>query len=605
MTPIVLISTQNIYKSYSNTDLFQDLSTNFHVGERTGLVGPNGAGKSSLLKILAGMESVDQGEISIAGNTRIAYLPQIDVFEADITIRQVLLQAIPDHLEEWEIQKRLNEIQEQVGFPDLGSKVNKLSGGWKKRVSIATILARDCDLILLDEPTNHLDLAGILWLEDLLKVATFAFILISHDRLFLENTCNNIMDLDRRYKQGYLKVRGNYSQFIQDREKYLSEQQAEEMSLSNKVRREIEWLRHGPKARTTKAQYRIDKAHDMISNLSDLQQRNNLSDEADIRFTSSERRSKKLLFARGLTKSRGGKLLFKDLEILLSPGMKTGIMGANGSGKSTLIEILRGQLEPDAGEIELGHAVRIITLDQSRKLPDENLSLRRVLAPDGDTVIYQGNPIHISAWAKRFLFKSDQLDLPVAQLSGGERARVLLANLMLKTADILILDEPTNDLDIPTLEVLEDSLTEFEGSLLLITHDRFLMDRVCDQILYLAGDGSVKLFADSYQLSNFEKSRVKNTKATLPRAVSPSSHKQRHEHLKNLRREFSKLERDIEKAEARVSDLEGKLNHPEHARNPAKLAEFSQAIELVNTELENLLGRWESTGSEIAEMESS
>ncbi len=601
MAPNVLISTQNIHKSYSNTLLFKDLSISILPGERIGLIGPNGAGKSTLLKILAGIEQVDEGELAFRSKIRIAYLPQIDVFDEQSTIREILLSQFPVHMEDWEIQKQLNELQDQAQFSDLDLAFGTLSGGWKKRVGIAATLAQACDLVLLDEPTNHLDLQGILWLESLLQTASFAFVLISHDRFILENTCNSIMDLDRRYKQGHLKVRGNYSQFLQDQEKYFNDQRAEELTLSNKVRREIDWLRRGPKARTTKAQYRIDKAHGMIDDLTELKQRNNLPTEAGISFEAGDRRSKKLLHARDLAKTRGGKTLFKDLEIFLSPGMKIGIMGANGSGKSSLINILRGELKPDQGELDLAQGVHIITLDQNRKLPDENLSLKRALSPDGDTVIFQGNPLHISAWAQRFLFQKEQLELPVAQLSGGERARVLLAKLMLDTAEILILDEPTNDLDIPTLEVLEDSLLDFAGALLLITHDRFLMDSVCDQIIYLVGDGTVKVFADTYQLTAFQRSLDKPE--PIKETRSPSNNKVRHQLLKTLRKSFTKVERDIEKAEARKSELERVMHDPANATDPGKLAECSAAIEKLNSEIDALLESWGTLGDEITEIE--
>lgn len=601
MASNVLVSTQNIHKSYSSTLLFKDLSISILQGERIGLIGPNGAGKSTLLKILAGQEQVDEGKLAFSSKIRVAYLPQIDVFDEHSTIRQILEKHFPDHMEEWEIQKQLNELQEQAQFSDLDQAFGTLSGGWKKRVGIAATLAQKCDLVLLDEPTNHLDLQGILWLETLLQTASFAFVLISHDRFILENTCNSIMDLDRRYKQGHLKVRGNYSQFLQDQEKYLNDQRAEELTLSNKVRREIDWLRHGPKARTTKAQYRIDKAHSMIDDLSELKRRNNLATEAGISFEAGDRRSKKLLHARGLAKSRGGKELFKDLEIFLSPGMKIGIMGANGSGKSSLINILRAELKPDRGELDLAQGVHIITLDQNRELPDENLSLKRALSPDGDTVIFQGNPLHISAWAQRFLFQKEQLELPVAHLSGGERARVLLAKLMLDTAEILILDEPTNDLDIPTLEVLEDSLLDYSGALLLITHDRFLMDRVCDQIIYLVGDGTVKVFADTYQLTAFQRSLDKPL--VIEEKRSPSNNKFRHEQLKTLRKSFAKVERDIEKAEARKTELEIGLHAPVNATDPGKLAEYSVAIEKLNAEIDALLENWGTLGDEISEIE--
>jgi len=601
MAQNVLISTQNIHKSFSNSVLFKNLSMNIHSGERVGLIGPNGAGKSTLLKILSDIEQVDQGEVSVTNKTHIGYLSQIDAFEDGITIRDTLLDNMPKHLEDWEVQKRLNEIQEEVQFSNLDLQVNALSGGWKKRVAVAAILARGCDLVLLDEPTNHLDLEGILWLETLLKNASFAFILISHDRFFLENTCNNIMDLDRRYKQGYLKVYGNYSKFIQDREKYLGEQRIEELSLSNKVRRETEWLRRGPKARTTKAQYRIDKAHGMIDELAELKHRNNLPSEAGIKFEASDKRSKKLLHAKNLSISRGGKLLFKDLELFLSPGMKVGIMGANGSGKSSLINILRGDLIADSGEIEIAQDVRMITLDQSRELPDPKQSLKRALSPAGDTVIFNGNALHISAWAQRFLFQKEQLELPVSQLSGGERARVLLARLMLETAEILILDEPTNDLDIPTLEVLEDNLTEFKGALVLITHDRFLMDRVCDQIIYLAGDGTVKVFADTYQLTSWQKSQTQPIEVAEVKA--PGSHKVRHQQLRTLRKEFAKVERDIEKAETGKTDFETQLHDPNNATNPGKLSEYAIAIDELTSKIDLLFEEWERLESEIAEFE--
>ncbi len=597
----VIISTQNIHKSYSNSLLFKDLSVNLLEGEHIGLIGPNGAGKSTLLKIMAGLETVDQGELAITASTRIAYLPQIDSFDDSATIRQILLENFPSHLQDWEIQKQMNEIQNQVQFPDLDVLTSTLSGGWKKRLAIASILAQDCDLLLLDEPTNHLDLKGIMWLEALLKQGSFAFVLISHDRFFLENTCNSIMDLDRRYKHGYLKVRGNYSRFLQDQEKYLNEQRAEELALSNKVRREVEWLRQGPKARTTKAQYRIDKAHGMIDDLAELKRRNNLPMEAGLSFEAGERRSKKLLHAKNLAITRGEKLLFKDLELFLSPRMKIGIMGANGSGKSSLISILQGQLEADTGEIDIAQGVRMIALDQNRELPDERFSLKRALAPDGDTVVYQGNPLHISAWAKRFLFEKEQLELPVSQLSGGERARVLLAKLMLETAEILILDEPTNDLDIPTLEVLETSLLDFNGALLLITHDRYLMDRVCEQIIYLAGDGTVKVFADTFQLSTYQRSL--DTPIEIAETRTPSDNKVRHAKLKALRKAFAKAERDIEKAESQKAELETMLHDPINATEPGKLAECSTAIENLNTEIDTLMETWEKLGDEIAEIE--
>lgn len=601
MTPQTLLSTQNLHKSYGTTLLFNNLSLNLHNGERVGLIGPNGAGKSTLLKIIAGLEEPDTGDIAFRSSLRISYLQQIDVFDEELTIEQVIIDHFPEHLQDWELQKRLNDIQSQMQFENMDQTTGRLSGGWRKRLALACMIAEECELLLLDEPSNHLDLQGILWLESFLKQASFSFVLISHDRFILENSCNRIIDLDRRYKQGYLKTEGNYSQFLQNQEQALTQQRQEETALSNKVRREIDWLRQGPKARTTKAQYRVDKAHDMIDELAELKQRNNLRTEAGLKFEAGDRRSKKLLRAKALSKTRGGRLLFNNLDLFLSPQMKIGIMGANGSGKSSLIKVLSGQLQPDTGNIEVAGGVQILTLDQSRRLVDETVSLKRALSPESDTVVYQGSPLHISAWATKFLFHKDQLELPVTQLSGGERARVLLANIMLEQAEILILDEPTNDLDIPTLEVLESSLQEFKGALILITHDRYLMDRVCDEIIYLPGDGEVKVFADTFQLTRFQTSTKQKPLKTVERTTS--RHKLRHEQLKTLRKQFNKTERDIEKAEQAISALDQELQDPRYASDSLKLGELSSTREKLDVELETLLGTWETLGSQIDELE--
>jgi len=602
MAPELLISTQHIFKTYGNTVLFQDLSLTVHAGDRLGLVGPNGSGKSTLLKILADLEQADHGQVAKARHKHISYLAQIDNFPPESTIRQVLLDHLPDHLADWEIQKRLSDLEEQLQFANLDQQVATLSGGWRKRVALAAKLAEACDLLLLDEPTNHLDLEGILWLENFLQQAPFSFILISHDRFFLEHTCTSTMELDQRYKTGFLKVRSSYSRFILDREKILQEQKTEELAISNQVRRETEWLRRGPKARTSKAQYRIDRAHAMISELDELQQRNSINDQADLVFSASTRRSKRLLQAQGLQMSRGNRLLFAGLDIFLSPGTKLGIMGSNGSGKSTLVELLKGQLDPAAGKLFKAPGLQIVTLDQNRRLPDETTSLRRALAPDGDLVVYQDNPLHITTWAKKFLFTREQLDLPVSRLSGGERARVLLARIILETTDVLILDEPTNDLDIPTLEVLEQSLIEFQGAVVLITHDRYLMDRVCEEIIFLPGNGEVKVFADTFQLIRWQQEQIPQpTQDKVPQA---GGHKLQREQLKELRKSLAKTEREIEKLEAQIATHAGELLLPEYATDPARLSEISNKIHALELKLESRMEQWESLELKLGELAS-
>ncbi|MCJ7540123.1 MAG: ABC-F family ATP-binding cassette domain-containing protein [Desulfobacterales bacterium] len=592
MTSNVLISTHFMSKSYGAQPLFADISLQVFDNERLGLIGPNGAGKSTFLKILADMEPADSGEISRKRNTHVIYLPQEDVLDPEKTIEETLFHPIPKELEAWQVSKRRQEIMSLIEVDNTNQKVETLSGGWRKRIAIGQALFQKPDLLLMDEPTNHLDLEGILWLEKLLKDAPFAFVLVSHDRFFLENTTNRIVELNRRYREGFLKVEGNYSAFVEKREKYIHEQAKLKTVLSNKVRREIEWLRRGPKARTTKARYRIDKAYQLQEDLETVKGRNAQNRSVDIAFDTTHRRTKKLLDAKKLGKSLGGKLLFDNLSLILTPGMGLGVMGRNGTGKSTLIHILNGKLAPEAGSVKVAEGLQIVTFDQKRELSDGSQTLRQVLSPEGDTVIYQGRPFHVTAWAKRFLFQTEQLGMPVSGLSGGEKARVLIANLMLQPADVLLLDEPTNDLDIPTLEVLEDSLEEFPGAIVLITHDRFLMERLCDLLLYLDGDGGVEYFADYDQWLQYRKDRLSATPQSGETSQSLPNKKPRKLAYEE-RKELNRIERQIEKAEGIADNLQRQLHDPEITCDADRLAEIYAKHQEAQKKVEQLYQRWE------------
>jgi ABC transport system ATP-binding/permease protein len=592
MPSSVLISTHFMSKSYGAQPLFTDISLQVFDNERLGLIGPNGAGKSTFLKILADMEPADSGEISRKRNTHVIYLPQEDVLDPEKTIEETLFHPIPKELEAWQFSKQRQEIIRLIEVDDTNQKVKTLSGGWRKKLAIGQALFQKPDLLLMDEPTNHLDLEGILWLEKLLKDAPFAFVLVSHDRFFLENTTNRIVELNRRYREGFLKVEGNYSAFVEKREKYIHEQAKLKTVLSNKVRREIEWLRRGPKARTTKARYRIDKAYQLQEDLETVKGRNAQNRSVDIAFDTTHRRTKKLLDAKKIGKSLGGKLLFDNLSLILTPGMGLGVMGRNGTGKSTLIHILNGKLAPEAGSVKVAEGLQIVTFDQKRELSDGSQTLRQVLSPEGDTVIYQGRPFHVTAWAKRFLFQTEQLGMPVSGLSGGEKARVLIANLMLQPADVLLLDEPTNDLDIPTLEVLEDSLEEFPGAIVLITHDRFLMERLCDLLLYLDGDGGVEYFADYDQWLQYRKDRLSATPQSGETSQSLPNKKPRKLAYEE-RKELNRIERQIEKAEGIADNLQRQLHDPEITCDADRLAEIYAKHQEAQKKVEQLYQRWE------------
>ena len=592
MTSRLLISTHFTSKSYGAYPLFTDISLQIFDNERMGLIGPNGAGKSTFLKILADIEPADSGEISRKKNMHMIYLPQDDVLDPEKTIEEILFHPIPKKLEAWQVSKRRQEIMSLIGVDNTKQKIKTLSGGWRKRLAIGQALFQKPDLLLMDEPTNHLDLEGILWLENLLKDALFAFVLVSHDRFFLENTTNRVVELNRRYPEGFLKVEGNYSAFVETREKVIHEQAKLETVLSNKVRREIEWLRRGPKARTSKSRYRIEKAHQLQENFETVKSRNAQNRSLDMAFDTTHRKTKKLLDAQDLRKTLGGKLLFGNLSLKLAPGIRIGILGKNGTGKSTLIQILNGNLVPDAGCVEVAEGVQILTFDQKRELSDGSQTLRQALSPEGDTVIYQGRSFHVTGWAKRFLFHKDQLDMPVSGLSGGEKARVLMANLMLQPADILLLDEPANDLDIPTLEVLEESLEEFPGAMVLITHDRFLMERLCDRLLYLDGDGSAEYFADYDQWLQYKKDMPPAISRSGETSQSPGNKKPK-KLAYEARKELNRIEKQIEKAEGIADNLQRQLHDPKIMCDADRLAKRYAEHQEAQKKVDQLYERWE------------
>jgi len=593
MSSELLLSCQSISKSYGTQTLFSDLSLSFFSDERLGLIGPNGSGKSTLLKMLAGLEEPDSGKIALRGGTRLFYLPQEDRLDPAQSVEEVLEAARPKAAQNWEQERSARDFIQRIAFPDLKQEAGALSGGWRKRLAIAQAFLQKPDLLLMDEPTNHLDLGGILWLEGLLSKAPFAFVLVSHDRVFLENATNRIVELHRRYPCGFLKVSGPYSTFLQQREAFVARQTHQEEVLSNKVRQELAWLRRGPKARATKARARTDQAGALQDNLEAVKRRNAENKTADLSFNATNRKTRKLIETKHLGIQRSGRWLFKDLDLCLGPGQCLGVLGGNGTGKSTLIHLLNGVLPPDLGSIRFADGLQVVTFGQEREQLDRSKRLKAVLCPTGDQVFYRGRSMHIAAWAKRFLFSKEQLNQSVLRLSGGEQARVLIANLMLKPADVLLLDEPTNDLDIPTLEILEESLSDFPGAILLVTHDRFLLDRLSDQILALEDFGRTAFFSDYTQWQ-----QTREAKAAPAAASKPGRQKKdrpakalalRYEEKKELRR----IEKKIEKAEAELEQARHALHDPAVASDPERLLALSEALEEAEEKVNRLYQRWE------------
>jgi ABC transport system ATP-binding/permease protein len=602
--PPILIA-QNISKRFGATPLFDNISCAVHDGDRIGLIGPNGAGKSTLLGILGAEQQPDSGEVSFRKGVRISYVHQISGFAPEITIRLVIeaaleRAAVPAVARE----QRLRETLGRAGFTDSDTSGNpgmdreaaSLSGGWRKRLAIAEALVTDPQVLLLDEPTNHLDLDGIEWLEGLLGAASFAFVVVTHDRYFLENVASQIVELNRIYSGGLLRVKGSYSKFLEDREAYVEWQQRAQLSLRNRVRAEMEWLRRGPKARTTKAKARIDNANALISELRDSESRTR-SAAAGITFDATGRQTKRLIEIENAAVTLGDREILRGVSVTLSSGLKLGLAGANGSGKTTLLRAIIGGITLSGGEIRRAPGLRIVYFSQMREL-DTSLTLRRTLAPDSDSVVYQDRVVHVAGYASRFLFTSEQLNQPVERLSGGERARVLIARLMLEPADVLILDEPTNDLDIPTLEILEESLLEFPGALVLVTHDRYLLDRVTNAVLGLDGFGNAALFADYLQ---WEAWRGRQTRAgsvaaaeevPQPAPAVSSASRTRRKLSYMEQREYDTLEKRIDEADARLRTAEQRIQVAEVVIDPEALTAALAELEAAKAEHHAVYERW-------------
>jgi ATP-binding cassette subfamily F protein uup len=589
---IPIVNAQGLSKQYGPAPLFQNISLTVLEGDRIGLIGPNGSGKSTLLEILSGHVKPDQGEISTRKRTRLSFVRQNSEFESGATIRSVIDGALDQAgVPEADRAGRSAEILGRAGFEDLDVAAATLSGGWRKRLAIVEGIVQGPDILLLDEPTNHLDLAGIAWLEGVLQTALFACVVVSHDRYLLENAVTDVVELNRAYADGFLRVKGTYGAFLEAKEAYLHAQGKHQESLANRVHSEVEWLRRGPKARRTKAKARIEKAHALIDELAEVNARTR-SASAKIDFSASGRQTKHLIEVESLAYEVEGRSLFKGLQFTLKAGMKLGLVGANGSGKTTLLRLLRGEYVPSQGTIRRAEFLRIVYFDQNRTL-DPDLTLRRAFAPDSDSVVYQDRVIHVAAWASRFLFTSSDLERPIGKLSGGERARVLIAQLMLQPADVLLLDEPTNDLDIPTLEILEESLLEFQGALVLVTHDRYMLDRVSTVVVGLDGLGEVEVFADYSQWDAWQRDRQgqdKASSATGGKKKAVTDGKKKLGYLEA--RELASIEQRIADAEQHLDAKRAMLDEPAIASDGARLLAASAEIEKAQKILDALYDRW-------------
>ena len=539
----ILLSAQGLTAAYGARTLFADVSFTIEDGDRVGLIGPNGAGKSTLLRLLAdaAAEQRTAGEVSRRRGLRVGYLEQVPRFAPGATIGSVVREGLTGGLGQalrldaageeaaagagWEHEERARQVMVALGFtgardwPDLdeATPVAALSGGWQKRAALARALGHQPDLLLLDEPTNHLDVESIEWLERLLSRAPFATVTVTHDRVFLQRVATRILELDSRNAGGLLAVAGNFEAYVRVKTANMEAQEQREVVLRNTLRRETEWLRRGAAARTTKQQARIQRAGELREEVDALGARN-VTREAALEFQGGEKRARRLIEAAGLAKSYDGRRIFEGADLLLAPGTRVALMGTNGCGKSTLIRVLLGDEPATAGTVRRADGLRVAYFAQDRGALDPDRSVADTVCPDGDYVSFRGARVHVRGYLGRFLFTRDQTNLAVGKLSGGEQSRLLLAQLMLQPADVLVLDEPTNDLDLGTLAVLEEALSEHDGAALLVSHDRRFVDRVATHLLAFApeeaGPARIVPFAS---LEQWERWRSARYPAAAPR----------------------------------------------------------------------------------------
>ncbi|KUO49843.1 MAG: hypothetical protein APF76_00955 [Desulfitibacter sp. BRH_c19] len=628
-----ILSVENLLKTYGEKTLFDHISFSISEKQRIGLIGVNGTGKSTLLRTIAGIETAEEGKILHANQFHIEYLSQYPVLDEELTVLEqiyygdsILMQVLRDYekaLSELESepensikQKRLYAIQEKMdeigawnpstiaktvltrlGVKNFSQPVKELSGGQRKRVAIAKALIQPADLLILDEPTNHLDNEIIEWLEGYLKQYKGALLVVTHDRYFLNRVTNRIFELDKGKLYTY---DGNYEVFLE--KKALREEQAiaSETKRQNILRRELEWLRRGAKARTTKQKARIKRVHEIQDNEIEIS-----NDKLDIAIGSS-RLGKRVLELKGITKCYGQNKLIEDFSYLISPNERIGIIGPNGSGKTTLLNIIAGQIDPDSGVLEIGETVKIGYYAQDYLDMNPDLRVIEYIRETAEVIrAVNGKMITAEQMLERFLFPRNMQRVYIDRLSGGERRRLYLLSTLMEEPNVLLLDEPTNDLDTKTLTILEDYLEEFPGVVITVSHDRYFLDRVVDQLITLEGDGVISTFQGDYSDYLEMRKKEKEQESAVNKKSEIQNSEQKKERPRKLsykeKLEWDEIEDRIAGLEERQAEIQGEMVRVgSDAEQVQKLYTEQQLIE---KELEQALERWTELSILIEEFE--
>ena len=590
-----LLTMEHLTKSYTDRILLDDVGFSINENEKIGVIGVNGMGKSTLLKIAAGIEDYDDGKISMGSQVKICYLPQTPVFEEAETILQAAVKGNQDELNQWTIEADAKAMLNQLGFTDFDGKASLLSGGQKKRVALVNALLTPADILVLDEPTNHLDNAMSEWLEDYLIRFKGAVLMVTHDRYFLDRVVNRIVEVDQGKLYSYP---GNYSEFVRLKEARQNMELATERKRKSLLRTELQWLSRGARARSTKQKAHIDRIKAM-QEMQDIQ-----AEKRVIMDSVASRMGNKTIELSHLSKAYGDKKLIEDYSYLFLKNDRIGIIGPNGCGKSTLLKMVNGLVTPDAGNIEIGQTIRIGYFSQENEAMDDTMKVIDYVKEVGEYITTSDGRITASQMLENFLFDGALQWSRIEKLSGGEKRRLYLMRILMSAPNVLILDEPTNDLDIQTLTILEDYLDRFDGSIIIVSHDRYFLDRMVTRIFSFEGEGRIRQYEGGYSdylirkelegLENLEDRKLPDKgKEEEKKSDSKATWKRREQKLK-----FSyKEQREYETIDGEIADLEEQMERLEeeiaaNATNSAKLNELLTQKEEVEQKLEEKMERW-------------
>ena len=586
-----LLTMEHITKSYTDRILLNNVAFSINENEKIGVIGINGMGKSTLLKVAAGIEPYDSGKISMGNHVKISYLPQTPQFAEDDTVLSAAITGNIDELNQWTIEADAKSMLNQLGFTDYEEKVSHMSGGQKKRIALVKALLTPADILVLDEPTNHLDNAMSEWLEDYLIQFRGAILMVTHDRYFLDRVSNRIVEVDQGALYNYP---GNYSEFVRLKEERQNITLATEKKRKNLLRTELEWLHRGARARSTKQKAHIDRIKAM-QEMKDIQEEKQVAMDSVV-----TRMGNKTIELSHISKAYGSKVLIQDYNYIFLKNDRIGIIGPNGCGKSTLLKIIDGILEPDTGSVEVGQTIKIGYFSQENEYMDESLKIIDYVKEVGEYITTSDGKITASQMLENFLFDGTMQWSKIEKLSGGEKRRLYLLRVLMSAPNVLILDEPTNDLDIQTLTILEDYLDRFDGIVIVVSHDRYFLDRTVRRIFAFEGNGVIRQSEGGYSdyLIHLELEKTENESPSASpkntdKSDSKKSWKGGEKKLKfsfKEQREFETIDDDIAALEEKIEAADADIL--KNATNSAKLAELMAEKESLEQQLEEKMDRW-------------